>query len=171
MGDQILRNKAICRGTEGGGVTSGPQSCGAGGCKSCKLMASAGEVLTINGQSLSVSDKFNCKTSSIIYVAQCRLCDSSTQGIESTYFGQTVQALHLRFNGHRSHFKIEGKEYEKSALSLHAFTNHHGQFTLDIFKVAVVKRVSANSLNREEHRFTELYKTNLAGLNRMKIET
>ena len=130
-----------------------------------------GETMLINGRCLKVPEKFDCKTSSVIYVAQCRLCDPSVVGTESTYFGQTVQELHLRFNGHRNKFKSENKEYEKSALALHAFTVHPDNFSLDIFKVAVVNKVNANSLNREEYRFCELYKTNSIGLNRMKIES
>ena len=134
-------------------------------------MAKGGEVIYINGRTLNIPMNFNCKTSNIIYVAQCRLCDPSIIGTESTYFGQTVQELHSRFNGHRSKFKSENNEYEKSALSLHAFTVHPENFNLDIFRVAVVKKVNACSLNREEFKFSELYKTNVTGLNRMKIES
>ncbi len=156
IGDQILRNKAICRTTESDLVNTGYQRCGARGCKSCKLMVPGNEVLLINGRCLKVSEKFNCKTSSVIYVAQCRLYDSSVIGTESTYFGQTVQEFHSRLNGHRSKFKSVNKEYEKSALALHAFTVHPKSFNLDIFKVAIVKKVNPNSLNREEYRFYEL---------------
>ena len=82
--------------------------------------------------------------------------------MESTYFGQTVQQVHCRFND---------IDYKKSALSWHAFLEHPDNFTLDIFLVAVVKKVKPCALNREEFRFSELYKTNVTGLNRMKIES
>ena len=101
-------------------------------------------------------------------MAQCRLCDPSIIGIESTYFGQTMQDLHFRFNGHRS--KFNSIDYKKSALSWHAYLAHPDNFSLDIFKVAVVSKVNPCLLNREEFKYSEFYKTNVTGLNRMKIE-
>ena len=39
----------------------------------------------------------NCKSTNIIYCAVCKYCDK-------LYVGKTTNALHIRFNGHRSKF-------------------------------------------------------------------
>lgn len=171
VGNRVLRNKGICEVPLSLDIALQPHSqrCGARLCLSCKLMANGGDVLQINGLQLTIPDKYDCSTSSCIYVAQCRICNPTLVGMESTYFGQTVQQLHCRFNGHRS--KFNDIDYKKSALSWHAFLEHPDNFTLDIFLVAVVKKVKPCALNREEFRFSELYKTNVTGLNRMKIES
>ena len=89
---------------------------------------------------------------------------------EDTYFGQTLTAAHTRFNGHRSKFKVDSKlSYTKSALSEHCFHKHSNHFELSVFKIGFVKSCRALDLDREENRFISKFRTDIFGLNRMKV--
>ena len=92
----------------------------------------------------------------------CKLC-----GEKETYFGRTTQECHNRTSGHRGCF--DEVKWDKSALSMHAREVHQTQFSLDIFTVAVVKKVSPQRLRREEYKFVEKFRTNAMGLNRYKV--
>ena len=88
----------------------------------------------------------------------------------NSYFGQTVTAANTRFNGHRSHFKLVNKSYEGSALSQHIFDCHsESDMNLSNFKIGIVKVCSADMLDREEDRFINKFRTNIWGLNRMRV--
>ena len=82
------------------------------------------------------------------------------------YFGRTTQECHDRTSGHRGSFNEE--KWDKSALSMHARDVHQMSFTLDIFSVAVIKKVSPQQLRREEFKFIDKFRTNSLGLNRYK---
>ena len=82
----------------------------------------------------------------------CKLC-----GEKETYFGRTTQECHDRSSGHRGCFNDQ--KWDKSALSMHAREVHQMQFSLDIFTVAVVKKVSPQRLRREEYSFIDKYQT------------
>ena len=51
---------------------------------------------------------------------------------------------------------------------MHAREVLQTNFSLDIFKIAVVKKVSPQRLRREEYKFIDKYRTNSLGLNRYK---
>ena len=93
-----------------------------------------------------------------IYIWVCKLC-----GEKEVYFGYTIQECHDRTSGHRGSFTEE--KLEKSALSMHAKDVHQTQFSLDIFSVAVIKKVSPKRLRREEFKFIDKFRTNSLGLN------
>ena len=90
----------------------------------------------------------------------CRLCSE-------TYFGRTVQECHNRTSAHRSCFN-SGDKWDKSALSMHAKDKHQMDFSLGIFNIAVVKKVSPQRIRREEFKFIDKYRTASLGLNRYK---
>ena len=92
----------------------------------------------------------------------CILCEE-----KEAYFGRTIQECHNRTSGHRNCFTED--KFEKSALSMHAKEVHQMNFSLDIFRVSVVSKVSPQQLRREEFRFIEKYRTNILGLNRYKV--
>ena len=129
-------------------------------------------VLTINSQTLSVPNNYNCKTKHCIYCAQCTICKQIVLTLhedqEDTYFGQTLQKLHQRISGHRN--KFNSLDYEKSALSLHAHDNHPDHFNINIYKFAVIKSCHPLRLNREEFKFIEKYNTNRCGINRCQVQ-
>ena len=52
---------------------------------------------------------------------------------------------------------------------MHAKEAHQTQFSIDIFTVAVVKKVSPQRLRREEFKYIDKYRTNSLGLNRYKV--
>ena len=130
-------------------------------------MADGGEVFVINGKDLKVPEGYNCKTAFCIYCAQCTICQSHII-LEDSYFGQTMNKLHQRINGHRN--KFNPVDYAESALALHAFTNHPDKFTIDIFKFCIAKAVHPLRLNREEFKHIEKYRTNCMGINRCKVQ-
>jgi len=171
IANRVLRNGAICE-IPGAFEGSWSQKCGGGRCGACILMSEGGDVFSINGQSLSVPDDHNCKTRNCIYCAQCTICNQIVLTLhadkEDTYFGQTLQKMHLRINGHRS--KFNELDYEKSALALHAYEHHPDQFNIEIFKFAVIKSCHPLRLNREEFRFIEKFNTNCSGINRCKVQ-
>ena len=172
IGNNVLRNSAICRAPLEDS-SERVQKCNAPRCLTCKHMCKAGDVFIVNDQSLKVPAKFNCKTRNCIYVAQCKLCSQISEAdyqvvFEDTYFGQTMQKFNQRVNGHRSCFKIEDRN--KSALSMHAFEHHEARFSIDNYKFAILKECDPRSLNREEFKFIERFRTNCLGLNRCKVE-
>ena len=88
--------------------------------------------------------------------------------MDDSYFGQTMNKLHQRINGHRSKFNMN--DYLESALSLHAQDQHPDNFTLDIYKFCIVKSVHPSRLNREEFKHIEKFRTNCIGINRCKVQ-
>ena len=119
--------------------------------------------LILNDEIVRIPSHLNCKAKNIIYMWVCKLCVK-----KEAYFGRTTQECHDRTSGHRSCFTTEGK-WDKSALSMHAKEVHQTTFSLDIFTVSVVKKVSPQQLRREEFRFTDKYRTITHGLNRYKV--
>ena len=128
-----------------------------------------GEDFTVNGKTVKVPDQnYNCKTKNLIYIAQCCLCDGE---MERDYVGQTQQSLAGRISGHRSCFKIDDEDkIDKSALAMHARDKHPDDFNINNFKFMVLKSVNGKALDRQESRAIEGMRTNVMGLNRMKIQ-
>ena len=60
--------------------------------------------------------------------------------------------------------------FEKSALSIHCHENHPDKFDLKYFKLGFVKQVNPSNLDREEDVIIQEYKTNIWGLNRIKVK-
>ena len=89
------------------------QKCGSGRCLTSKTM-NISKSVEINGFLVKLDFRHDCSTPSVIYVAICRYCDDSCV-IGSFYFGQTVNSLMSRCNGHRQCFKLS--KMEQSALS------------------------------------------------------
>ena len=51
---------------------------------------------------------------------------------------------------------------------MHARDMHQMNFSLDLFTIALVKKVSPQVLRREEFKFIDKYKTATLGMNRYK---
>ena len=167
IGNQVIQNRKLCA-KEEPVVRTKNQRCHTQGCLSCQLMCDYGEVFIINGQILTVPSKFNCKTKNVVYCAQCKICSElNLPSKEDTYFGQTAQECHNRFNGHRPCFNEE--DHEHSALSTHSKLCHNLSTNLNDFRVMIVSQVSPMNLDREEHKFIEQFKTNTRGINRCKV--
>ena len=157
IGNRVIRNKILSFPN----ISADDQHCNGRGCRQCPQV-NAQSIVEINGNNLRIPCHLNCKSKNVIYMWVCKLC-----GEKETYFGRTTQESHDRTSGHRGCFNDE--KWEKSALSMHAKDAHHSQFSLDIFTVAVVKKVSPQRLRREEYKFIDKYRTNSLGLNRYKV--
>lgn len=177
IGNRVVRNRKLSVSSSDSNSTdtssssslSAPstssQSCGHGRCHTCPSLFCSTDRILINGSELFLDQSLTCKDNNVIYVAQCTICKDN-----GTYFGQTVNAFHIRMNGHRSHFKIDSSlTFEKSALSMHAFLCHRENFDMNIFKLGIVKKVSPNYLDREEDFFISRFRTNIFGLNRIVV--
>ena len=156
IGNQLVRNKQLSSAE----IIAEGQKCNARGCRQCPLVIDQ-EKLLVNGNTVNIPRSLNCKSKNIIYLWICKLC-----GAKEVYFGRTIQECHDRTSGHRGSFTLEN--LEKSALSMHANDVHQTRFSLDIFSVAVIKKVSPQRLRREEFKFIDKFRTNSLGLNRYK---
>jgi hypothetical protein len=156
IGNRVVQNKKLSFPDN----TTNNQHCNGRGCRQCRQVNDQTKVI-INGIPLRIPRHLNCKDKNIIYLWICKLC-----GAKESYFGRTTQECHNRTSGHRGCFNEE--KWEKSALSMHAREVHQRQFSLDIFSVAVIKKVSPQNLRREEFKHIDKFRTNSLGLNRYK---
>ena len=170
IGNLVVRNRKLSESSVESGVeddTEFSQKCDGPGCMTCPLLSTT-RTLSINGKNIKLDPNLNCKSSNVIYLAQCRIC-SAGEGTrkEDSYIGQTLQPVHRRMNGHRNKFNVE--DHRKSALSSHCFDKHPDSFSLNNFILGVVKRVKAADLDRAENRLIDVYRTKLFGLNRISV--
>ena len=165
--DVVIKNRKLSSTSSESNLNTN-HVCGARGCLTCRLMFDPDDDIMVNGLRVVLKSNSNCKSKQIIYIAQCQLCANDPMAIKGdTYFGQTVSPLHIRVNGHRSKFTHE--HFEKSALSIHCMEFHYDFFDIEVFKFGVVKQVKPIELDREEERFIDKFKTNIFGLNRIKV--
>ena len=117
----------------------------------------------VNGSQVYLDFKLNCKDCHVIYIAQCQLCSQA-------YFGQPVTPMNSRMNGHRNKFVIDKRLlFEHSALSWHSLLEHRNNFSMDHFKLGIVKKCRPVDLDREEQKFISRFRTEIFGLNRIKV--
>ena len=122
----------------------------------------------VNGKRLKLNESLDCKSRNVIYIAQCKICcQGQGNRKEDSYFGQTMQSFHRRINGHRAKFTELG--HEGSALAQHCWVRHRDAFSLDNFKLGLIKSVSPVALDRHEQKLIEAYRTKLFGLNRISV--
>jgi hypothetical protein len=157
IGNAVVRNKQLCFTN----TVYDNQKCNSRGCLQCPLVNDKNRI-PVNGNSVNVPLHLNCKSKHVLYMWVCKLC-----GEKEVYFGRTTQKCHNRTSGHRGCFN--DKNWENSALSMHAREVHQTRFSLEIFSISVVKKVSPQQLRREEFKFIDKYRTNSLGLNRYKV--
>ena len=148
------------------------QKCGKAKCKTCPFLFTASDNIIVNGMAVFLDFSLNCSDKYIIYIAQCTICSKlATQNLnDDTYFGQTVTAMNTRMNNHRAKFVIDSRLlFEKSALSMHCYLAHKSEFSMDLFKLGIVKQARPVDLNRVEESFIQKYRTNISGLNRIAV--
>ena len=128
---------------------SSNQKCSAPNCKSCNVMALPKQ-FAYNDLKIKLDFSLNCKSDNIIYVARCNICHFNSES--QFYFGQTCNRFHVRLNGHRACFKLDNLAYEKSALSMHIFTDHVSTFDdkLGNFSFGIIQQVAPCNLDRSE---------------------
>ena len=157
IGNNIVRNKQLS--LPNSDIDN--QQCNGRGCRQCPQVIDKDDLM-INGKYLHIPHNLNCKSENVIYMWVCKLCNE-----KEVYFGRTTQECHDRSSGHRGCFNND--KWEKSALSMHAREVHNSNFSLNIFSIAVIKKVSPQRLRREEYRHVEKYQTKTLGLNRYKV--
>ena len=150
------------------------------------MMADLRDPITVNGIHVRLDPKLSCKSKNVIYLAQCMVCQQKRADlaaeldttidnviVEDSYVGQTVSEARTRMNGHRSAFKCNSdgdyKDYQKSALSQHCFEQHSGHMSLTAFRLGLIRSCNAAQLDREENRFISKLRTEVIGLNRIKV--
>ena len=70
----VVKNNQLCATSETTS-SSGGQRCGSRGCLTCPTIVQDNEGLCVNGRILSPGIQLNCKSSNVIYLAQCTICD------------------------------------------------------------------------------------------------
>ncbi len=143
------------------------QKCKSARCKTRDTMKLQRSEL-VNGYRVKLDFRRTCSTENIIYLAKCKRCEDP--GSESNfYFGQTINSLMKRCNGHRDKFKV-GKE-DQSALSLHIRDKHPDYFSDKLlnFDFGVVKQVVPSKLDRAEDFYIFNTNADIKGLNRYKV--
>ena len=149
--------------------TLSDQRCSSKRCKTRSTMTLDKSVL-VNGKSVKLDFRCNCSTESVIYVAICKFCrEQNHENVNNFYFGQTINSLMSRCNGHRDKFKPD--RFDQSALSWHIMDYHTEEFSskLESFDFGVVKTVSPMDLDRVEDCFIYATKADIVGLNRYKV--
>ncbi len=158
IGNVSIRNKQLSMETK----TFTNQKCNGPGCKQCPLV-NTDQQITINNRRVNTpAPNLNCKSKNVIYLWQCKLCTR-----DNSYFGRTVQPSHKRTNTHRGCFMKE-EEWEESALSMHAKSCHGNNFSLNNFKISLVRQCTPQTIRREEFKYIDKYKTRVRGINRYK---
>ena len=166
IGNTIVRNRKLSDGNNMDEKDTDSQKCHSSRCKSDPMLFEESEVM-VNGKICKLNFSLNCKDKNLIYLTKCQICDE----FKNAYFGQTVQSGNKRMNGHRDKFVIDDvNTFEKSALSIHCHENHPDKFDLKYFKLGFVKQVNPSNLDREEDVIIQEYKTNIWGLNRIKVK-
>lgn len=69
-------------------------------CKTCKHIVTTKTIIDHNGNLITLSDKLNCQSRSIVYVIECKNC-------RIRYVGESCQKLKDRLNQHRSDIKCK----------------------------------------------------------------
>ena len=94
-----------------------------------------------NNPPVTLDRTFNCKSANVIYLFICEHC-CSEQGTTDYYLvvQWTLDKLHERVNGHRTHFKTKNVEYKKSALALHVLEKNPDHFSenLENFHLCII---------------------------------
>ena len=123
--------------------------------------------VVVNGVQVKFDFSLNCGSDCIIYLYLCNHCDDPCK--DGFYFGQTVNSMRERANGHRACFNKDS--YMKSALAFHIWDKHreHFQHKMNNFRGGVIKSVSPANLDRAEDYFVYATRADTMGLNRYKV--
>ena len=147
-------------------VVRDTQKCGSRGCMTCDVMNIESSVV-IHGITVKMDYSLNCGSEYVIYLYLCNLCENPCH--DGFYFGQTINCLRERANGHRASFNET--LYDKSALAFHIWDKHREHFhsKLKNFRAGVVKQTLPEGLGRAEDYFVFATKADTIGLNRYKV--
>ena len=142
------------------------QRCGSSLCMTCDVL-DIDRTVVVNDVVVKMDYSLNCGTEFIVYLYLCRHCDNPCR--DGFYFGQSVNCLRDRANGHRACFNEQ--LYKKSALSYHIWDKHKEHFDqkLNNFRVGIVKSTSPEGLDRAEDFYVVATKADTMGLNRYKV--
>ena len=101
----------------------------------------------------------------VIYLYLCEHCENPC--CDGFYFGQSINCLRKRANGHRSSFTED--LYKKSALAYHIWDKHkeHFHLKLDNYRAGIIKSTSPGILIGQ--RIVVAAKAATMGLNRYKV--
>ena len=160
IGNRCIRNKTL---SEQRTILPN-QKCNAPNCLQCPLVNMSNSS-TVNNKTVTSGKTLNCKSRNVIYLWQCVLCQTINDRDDS-YFGRTIQKTHERTNTHRGCFT--DAKWESSALSMHARNLHGDSFSLNNFRISLIKKCSPQRIRREEFKFIDKFKTRTRGINRYK---
>ena len=113
------------------------------------------------------SKYLDCTSTNCIYLAICGHCTDRTE----FYIGQTTTAVHTRFKGHSSCFKVDNLKFNNSALSYQIYDKHVENFPdkLRHFHIGLIRMCRADLVIRLKDYFIHLTKADIISLNRFKV--
>ena len=118
----------------------GNAPCNSARCKTCQLIKCTDSFTShTSGRTFKVRHNFTCKTNNMVYMISCHRC-----GVQ--YAGETVNALHIRMNGHRS--DITTKKLDKP-VSAHFNQPDH---SLKDMSVMGIEKIHVNNTDRRKLR-------------------
>ena len=112
-----------------------------GGCMTCDMLREeATFTSTTTGKRYDVIGFATCRTSNVVYLIQCALCNQQ-------YVGMTTQPLHKRMNSHRSDIY---NDRNNGGVARHFCSDGH---TLDHFTVMVIEVLDDPSRVRPREKY------------------
>ena len=118
----------------------GSTPCGSKRCLTCQHIQTGTTIQsTSTGCTFKLHVTANCKTSNIIYVIQCKVCNSQ-------YVGETKNPLHIRLNGHRN--DIIKNRVDKPVASHFNGPGH----TPSDFTIMVLEQMKSQNPNLRKYR-------------------
>ena len=117
---------------------NGSLPCGSKRCLTCQHIRSGTTVKSSStGRTFNIRATANCKSSNVIYLIQCTLCNMQ-------YIGETPNPLHIRLNGHRC--DIRHGYVDKPVADYLNSLNHH----ITNLSIMVLEEVKMETLGKKE---------------------
>ena len=146
-----------------------PVKCNGRGCKTCNMLLQVPKV-TVGNKVVKLA-KGSCKSYNICYLAMCNICKKG-------YTGRSVDPLHLRVNGHRSHYKevlkktASNEEIDQNSdlyqLGLHLHFEHGfvepQAFDRNI-RFGLLEVVNPNEIDKKEYKYMHKLNNKLSSEN------
>ena len=139
-------------------VDGGSGPCGDPRCKTCQLMPVTNTFSSTNGAVSTMNSVTNCKSSNVIYLMTCTVCNKQ-------YVGETKLTIAKRMNLHRSDWSL--KRFSRSPVAEHCYLPNHTFTDMRVRCIEHNKNWSdAARKNRETYWIRRLHTLTPSGINK-----
>ena len=141
--DILVRSKLYSRGT-GDAYSQGCSSCGGKRCQVCKHVCVTDTFcFSATGKQYKINFDFDCNSSNVVYLLECRVCHKQ-------YVGSTVTPFRIRFNNYKlgdSRYRA-GIQTPQAEFFKHFSVGDHSGFLEDV-RVTIIDRLTGTDRMRE----------------------